>query len=143
MQVPLRCIAHTRSGDKGNTSNIAVFAYAPAFYPVLQEQLTVERFKSRYASLIKGKVTRYLVHNLGALNFVCEGALGGVVSRSLYLDNYGKALSFAILDFAILLPDGLVSLVDGRHLCAAGMTVPSTLHATLLAGGSVIEPDDS
>ena len=134
MPVPLRCIAHTRSGDKGNTSNIAVFAYSPAFYPVLQEQLTVERFKSRYGGLIKGKVTRYLVHNLEALNFVCEGALGGGVSRSLYLDNYGKALSSAILDFAILLPDGLVSLVDGRHLCAAGMTVPSTLHAKLLLG---------
>jgi len=124
MQIPLRCVAHTRSGDKGNTSNIAVFAYLPTFYPVLQEQLTVERFKGRYGGLIKGKVTRYEVHNLEALNFVCEGALGGGVSRSLYLDNYGKALSSAILDFVIDLPDGLVPLLDKQHLRAAGIYTP-------------------
>ena len=124
MQIPLRCIAHTRSGDKGNTSNIAEFAYLPAFYPVLQEQLTVERFKGRYGRLIKGKVTRHEVHNLEALNFVCEDALGGGVSRSLYLDNYGKALSSAILDFAIDLPNDLVPLLDKQHLRAASIKVP-------------------
>ena len=116
MKIPLRCIAHARSGDKGNTSNIAVFAYVPAFYPILEEQLTAARFKEFYRGMIKGKVTRYPAQNLHALNFVCEGALGGGVSRSLYLDNYGKALSSAVLGFEIDLPDDLLSHVDGERL---------------------------
>lgn len=117
--LPLRCIAHTRSGDKGNTSNIAVFAYESAFFPLLQEQLTEARFKTHHGAMIKGKVTRYEAANLQALNFVCEGALGGGVSRSLYLDNYGKALSAAVLSFEIRVPVQLVALVDPRRLAAA------------------------
>jgi hypothetical protein len=116
MKVKLQHVAHARSGDKGNTSNISVFAYEPEFYPLLKEQLTAERFKAFYADAIKGKVTRYEVDNLEAMNFVCEGALGGGVSRSLCLDNYGKALSAAILGFEIELPQELVSKLVGQHL---------------------------
>lgn len=122
VQIPLRCLAHTRSGDKGNTSNIAVFSYHPAFHGVLKEQLTVERVAVRYGALIKGTVTRYEAENLLAFNFVCEGALGGGVSRSLYLDNYGKALSSALLDVPIALPGELLPLVDVQRLHRAGFT---------------------
>ena len=107
MKVPLQHLAHARSGDKGDTSNIAVFAYAPEFYPLLKAQLTAERFKAFYKGAIKGEVIRYEVDNIEAMNFVCHGALGGGVSRSLCLDNYGKALSAAILGFELELPDAL------------------------------------
>ena len=119
MNVLLQHVAHARSGDKGDTSNIAVIAYAPELYPLLKEQLTAKRFKDFYAGAIKGEVLRYEVDNLEALNFVCHGALGGGVSRSLCLDNYGKALSAAILGFEIDVPDELRPLLRGAHLLAA------------------------
>jgi hypothetical protein len=116
MRVLLQHVAHARSGDKGDTSNIAVFAYAPDFYPLIKAQLTQARFKSHYAGAIKGEVLRYEVDNLDALNFVCHGALGGGVSRSLCLDNYGKALSAAILGFEIDVPDELLDQLRGKDL---------------------------
>lgn len=119
MKVKLQHVAHARSGDKGDTSNISVFAYAPEFYPLLKEQLGVERFKAFYAGAIKGEVIRYEVDNLEAMNFVCHGALGGGVSRSLCLDNYGKALSAAILGFEIEVPNELRPLLRGTDLLPA------------------------
>ncbi|MBC7436902.1 MAG: hypothetical protein H7332_12650 [Bdellovibrionales bacterium] len=118
MKVQLQHVAHARSGDKGDTSNIAVFAYTPEFYPLLKAQLTAERFKAFYAGAIKGEVIRYEVGNLDAMNFVCHGALGGGVSRSLCLDNYGKALSAAILAFEIEVPEILRPQLRGAHLLA-------------------------
>ena len=116
MKVKLQHVAHARSGDKGNTSNIAVFAFAPEFYPLLKQQLTEDRFKAFYGAAITGTITRYEVDNIHAMNFVCQGALGGGVSRSLCLDNYGKALSAAILGFEIEVPDDLASLLQAQHL---------------------------
>lgn len=107
MKVMLQHVAHCRSGDKGNTSNISVIAYAPEFYPHLKSQLTAEKFKAHYAGVVTGKVTRYEVDGLHALNFVAEGALGGGVSRSLCLDNYGKSLSARVLSFELDIPDAL------------------------------------
>jgi hypothetical protein len=113
MKVPLRALAHTRSGDKGDTSNVTVIAYDPAQFPAIREQLTAERFKAHYAGVVRGEVTRYEVPRLGVLNFVARGALGGGVSRSLCLDNYGKTLSARILDFPIELPDRLANRLRG------------------------------
>ncbi|MBI3530322.1 MAG: hypothetical protein HY067_20445 [Betaproteobacteria bacterium] len=107
MKVLLQHLAHCRSGDKGNTSNISVIAYAPEFYPYLKEQLTADRFKSHYTGVVTGKVTRHDVDGLQALNFVAEGALGGGVSRSLCLDNYGKSLSAGVLSFELEIPEAL------------------------------------
>ena len=119
MKVQLQHVAHARSGDKGDTSNIAVFAYAPAFYPLLKAQLTAERLKAFYNGAINGEVLRYEVDNIEAMNFVCHGALGGGVSRSLCLDNYGKALSAAVLGFEIDVPDSLRPQLRGTHLLPA------------------------
>ncbi len=113
MRVKLERVAHVRSGDKGDTSNIAVIAYHDELYPLLKEQLTAEAFKAFYRGAIKGKVTRYEVDNLAALNFVAEGALGGGVSRSLSLDNYGKALCAAILGFVLDVPERYAGLLRG------------------------------
>jgi hypothetical protein len=113
MKVQLQHLAHTRSGDKGNTSNISVTAYHESFYPHLKTQLTAEKFKAFYAGVVTGKVTRYEVDGLAMLNFVAEGALGGGVSRSLCLDNYGKSLSAAVLGFELEIPDGLQEYLRG------------------------------
>ena len=113
MQVQLRRLAHSRSGDKGTTSNIAVIAYRPEFYAHIRTQLTAERLRDRYAGVIQGAVRRYAVDGLGVLNFVCEQALGGGVSRNLCLDNYGKALASAVLDVMIDIPDDLAPLAIG------------------------------
>ena len=107
MKVQLQHVAHTRSGEKGNTSNISVMAYDDALYPHLKAQLTAEKFKAFYAGVVTGKVTRYEIDGLAMLNFVAEGALGGGVSRSLCLDNYGKSLSAAVLGFELEIPDEL------------------------------------
>lgn len=119
MLVKLRHVAHVRAGDKGDTSCISAIAYAEELYPLLKEQLTAARFKAFYGQAIKGEVRRYAVDGLGALNFVCEGALGGGVSRSLGLDNYGKALSSAILGFDLEVPERLSNHLRGLDRAAA------------------------
>lgn len=116
MKFRLQHLAHARSGDKGNTSNIAVFAYDPELYTLLKEQLTADALKEYYRGVITGKVTRFPIDALQAINFVCHGALGGGVSRSLSLDNYGKALSAAILGFEIEVPEGLLTKLRGVGL---------------------------
>jgi hypothetical protein len=113
MKILLQHVAHARSGDKGNTSNICVIAYAPQLYASLKEQLTAERFKLHYAGVVKGKVERYAVDGLQALNFVAQDALGGGVSRSLCLDNYGKALAARVLSFELEIPHALRAHLRG------------------------------
>jgi hypothetical protein len=97
----LREIAHSRTGDKGNTSNISVIAYDGKHYPLLLAQVTSERVKAHFAGVVEGEVVRYELPNIAALNFVMTGALGGGVTRSLALDAHGKSLSFALLDLEI------------------------------------------
>ena len=113
MRVLLQHVAHTRSGDKGNTSNIMVIAYEPELYPFIKEQLTAQRFKAYYAGVVNGPVERYPVDGVCAINFVAHDALGGGVSRSLCLDNYGKSLASAILGFELEIPDALRNKLRG------------------------------
>jgi hypothetical protein len=97
----LREVAHSRTGDKGNISNISVIALEPKDYPLLVERVTVERVSALFASIATGPVTRYELPNVGALNFVIEGALRGGVTRALTLDAHGKSLSSLMLDLEI------------------------------------------
>ncbi|HZV21409.1 MAG TPA: hypothetical protein VE986_07685 [Hyphomicrobiales bacterium] len=97
----LREIAHSRTGDKGNTSNISVIAYDLAHFQHLRDQVTVERLKEFFSGIVDGEIVRYELPALGALNFVMERALGGGVTRSLALDAHGKSLSSAILNLEI------------------------------------------
>jgi hypothetical protein len=97
----LREIAHSRTGDKGDISNISVIAYDAKHYPLLREQVTSVRVKALFAGVVKGDVVRYELPNLGALNFVMQQALGGGVTRSLAQDAHGKSLSSALLDLEI------------------------------------------
>ena len=69
----LREIAHSRTGDKGNTSNISVIAYDEKHYPLLLAQVTSARVKAHFAGVVEGEVVRYELPNIAALNFVMTG----------------------------------------------------------------------
>ena len=90
-------IAHSRAGDKGDTSNISVIAYDAAGWEILRTQLTSERVMAAFAHIAKGPIRRYELPKLQALNFVIEHALGGGVTRSLAQDAHGKSLSSLML----------------------------------------------
>jgi hypothetical protein len=93
----VRDIAHARAGDKGNTSNVNVWAYDAADFEELKRNLTAERIKQSFPELIRGKVERYVIEHLHGLNFVLHDALEGGVNRSLNLDSHGKSWSYLIL----------------------------------------------
>jgi hypothetical protein len=97
----LREIAHSRTGDKGNISNISVIPFDENDYSMLVRFLTEERVKGHLGEIVKGKVVRYELPNIHALNFVLYEALSGGVTRSLALDIHGKSLSFALLNMEI------------------------------------------
>jgi hypothetical protein len=107
----LRALAHARTGDKGDTSNISVIAYEPGDYAFLAEHVTAERVQRHLAATVRGLVTRYELPRLGALNFVLEQALGGGVTRSLALDTHGKSLSSSLLELD--LPDPQTAPLGG------------------------------
>ena len=97
----LREIAHARSGDKGDISNIAVIAFDERDYPRLVREVTSTRVKALFGEMVRGDVVRYELPNIGALNFVLHAALGGGVTRSLALDAHGKTLSSQLLELDI------------------------------------------
>ncbi|MGV8081670.1 MAG: hypothetical protein AB2L22_16610 [Syntrophales bacterium] len=97
----LKEIAHSRTGDKGNTANVSVIAYDPADYPLIERHVTAERVKAFFSEIVEGEVIRYALPDIGALNFVMHNALSGGVTRTLALDLHGKSLSSAILELEI------------------------------------------
>lgn len=101
VKVPLGRVAHARSGDKGDVCNIGVVALKPEYYPEIVREVTAERVAGFFRSLVKGKVARYRLDNLGALNFVMQQALGGGGTVSLQLDNQGKTASQGLLTMEI------------------------------------------
>lgn len=101
MKVSLSRIAHARSGDKGDLSNIGVIAVRERYYPLLLREVTGERVKHHFGLLVEGSVTRYELPNLSALNFVMEGALDGGGTVSLRVDAQGKTLGAALLTLQI------------------------------------------
>ena len=96
-QVRLFDLAHARSGDKGDTVNVGVIARKQEDYEFLKTYLTVERVKAHFGDMVKGKVERFELPNLGALNFLLHGALDGGGTVSLMTDAQGKTFSTAML----------------------------------------------
>jgi hypothetical protein len=97
----LRDIAHTRTGDKGNRSTLTVIAYEAQDFARLEAHLTAERVRRHYDGIVLGRVERFALPQLGALQFVLYEALAGGVTRSLALDAHGKTLSSHLLDMDI------------------------------------------
>lgn len=103
-------IAHGRSGDKGNGSNVGIIARHPEIYPFLKETLTPERVKEHMKDVCKGDVERYELPELGALNFILNESLGGGGTVSLKLDAQGKTHAALVLRMELDVPDELLKL---------------------------------
>ena len=98
-------LAHARTGDKGNRSNISLIAYKPEDFALLKEQVTEERVAAHFAYRKPAKVARYLLPRIAAMNFVLDGVLDGGVNDALNLDMHGKSLSFHLLTLPITIPE--------------------------------------
>lgn len=109
--VPLYRLAHARTGDKGNRSNISLIAWHAALWPLLLQQVTEDVVRRQFAHRRPSRVTRHLLPNLHAMNFVLDEVLDGGVNDSLNLDSHGKSLSFLLLEMTVVVPPALQ-----RHL---------------------------
>jgi len=121
-RIQLVHFAHARSGDKGDTANVGVIAYDPDHYELLREQLTAERVKAHFGCVVRGDVERFELPNLGALNFLLHGALGGGGTTSLMTDAQGKVFSTALLRMEIDVPDDVADGARGRGRVPLGWT---------------------
>lgn len=108
MRVLLERVAHARSGDKGDASNVGLIANSAELYRVLAEQVTPERVKRHFGALVRGPVERFEVPNLNAFNFILHDSLGGGGTESLKSDAQGKTHAQGLLVMEVEVPDELV-----------------------------------
>jgi len=101
MKVPLSRLAHTRSGDKGDLSNIGVIAWKEDYYAILLREVTADRVKAHFGDLVRGRVERYELPNLASLNFLLYEALDGGGTISLRTDAQGKTHGASLLALEI------------------------------------------
>ena len=104
VEVPLLQVAHARSGDKGDSSNIAIFCRKPEYTGHLRTVLTPERVAAHFSGVVEGPVVRYEAPGLSAFNFVMEKALGGGGMASLRIDAQGKAYGQRALEMFVPVP---------------------------------------
>lgn len=100
-KVKLLDIAHSRTGDKGNTLNISLIPYKEEDYEWLAEEVTPEKVKEHLKHIVKGNVYRYELKQIKAFNFVCEESLQGGVTISPAIDTHGKSISSTLLEMKI------------------------------------------
>ena len=105
MLVPLFYLAHSRTGDKGDSQTASLIPYDRADYALIARAVTPAAVKRHFGPLVEGEVHRYDLPLIGAFNFVLEGALQGGVNDSLALDTHGKSRSAVLLALRIDLPD--------------------------------------
>ena len=129
-KIQLVDLAHSRSGDKGNMANVGLIAYDPDHYELLCEAVTAEKVKAHFGDMVLGRVDRYELPNLCALNFLLHEALDGGGTVSLMNDAQGKVFSTALLRMEIEVPDDVADAVRGRGWA------PASLDATNAGGDS-------
>lgn len=112
MKVKLDRVAYARSGDKGDASNVGLIAMSPGLYEVISKQATAERVKEHFREVCRGKVDRYELPNILALNFILHDSLGGGGTESLKNDAQGKTHAQGLLQMEVEIPDEL--LKEGR-----------------------------
>ena len=120
-KIPLYAMAHGRSGDKGDGSNVGVMAYDERGYELMKEWLTTERVKQHFGSIVRGGVDRYEMPNILGLNFILHDSLGGGGSESLKNDAQGKTHAMALLRIEIEVPDDY----DPPKVGTSGALAPS------------------
>lgn len=113
-RVQLRSLCGVRCGDKGDISDVSLFADDPAAYEAIREAVTADVVKAHYAELVRGPVERYEVPNIWALKFVMQEALGGGAPRSLRADNLGKTMGASLLRLWVDVPDEVAARAS-RH----------------------------
>jgi len=104
-KIKLINIAHGRSGDKGDAANIGIIAYDDKGYEIIKQHLTAEKVKEHFTGICKGRVERYELPNIRALNFMLHNTLGGGGTVSLKHDAQGKTLAAALLRMELDIPD--------------------------------------
>ena len=108
MRVPLSRIAHARSGDKGDASNVGLIANSPELFDLIRREVTAERVREHFREVCRGDVERFEVPNLLALNFLLHDSLGGGGTASLLTDAQGKTHGQGLLLLEIDMPDELL-----------------------------------
>lgn len=108
MKIQLVKLAHSRSGDKGDTANIGLIALKPEYYEILKMEVTPEKVKEHFKGICRGKVERFELPNIGALNFLLHNSLGGGGTMTLKHDAQGKTLSTALLRMEIDVDENLI-----------------------------------
>jgi hypothetical protein len=116
IEVPLMRLALARSGDKGDSANIAIIARDPAYFPILLKEVTAERIVEHFRHLAGGPVQRFEAPGLHALNFLIQNALGGGGMASLRIDPQGKAYGQMALEMTVPAPSALIAEVEARQL---------------------------
>jgi hypothetical protein len=109
-QLALREFCGYRAGDKGDIANVAIFADDDETYALIVREVTAERVKTHFGSMVRGRVDRYEAANVRALNFVMQGALGGGGPRSLRADSLGKTLGGALVRLEIEVPEPMAGV---------------------------------
>jgi hypothetical protein len=109
MRVKLARIAHARSGDKGDGSNVGLVASTPEIYELLRREVSPERVRAHFAGVCRGEVERFEVPNLLALNFLLHDSLGGGGTASLLTDAQGKTHGQGLLQMEIDVPEELLA----------------------------------
>lgn len=112
MKIQLVKLAHARSGDKGDTANVGVIALKDQAYPIMVRELTADTVKKHFGPMVKGKVERFELPNLNALNFLLHESLGGGGTLSLMTDAQGKTFSTALLRMYVELSDEEAASLD-------------------------------
>lgn len=112
MRVQLKLLAHARSGDKGDASNVGLIADSPEIYPLLLREVTPERVKAHFRQVCRGPVERHEVPNLNALNFILHDSLGGGGTESLKNDAQGKTHGQGLLEMEIEIPGELARKLE-------------------------------
>ena len=129
-EVELRRVAHARSGDKGNSSNIAIFCRKPEYVPYLRTLLTPERIAAHLALVADGPVVRYEAPGLSAFNFVLQNALGGGGMASARIDPQGKAYGQRALEMRVKVPRSWIEDLQhsrSRSECFNSIDLKSTI----------------
>ena len=108
VRIKLEEIAHARSGDKGDASNVGLIAESPELYEVLREQVTADRVKAHFREVCRGPVQRYELPNILALNFILHDSLGGGGTESLKNDAQGKTHAQGLLQMEVEIPEELL-----------------------------------
>ena len=123
--IPLYAMAHARSGDKGDGSNVGIRAYDEAGFRILREWLTPERVKRHFGEIVRGEIDRYEMPNLFALNFILHDSLGGGGSASLKNDAQGKTHGMALLRMTVEVPDDYQPSVGRAYLSDGELSAAS------------------